>query len=59
MQSRFQKQGKPDTNLLEEYIFGKSGPAEKKADRLARSVKARQRRKDVREIKEKRSKKED
>lgn len=57
MESRFPKMGKPDRNLLEEYVFGKDD-SEKKADRLARSLKARQRRNDVREIEDKRSKKE-
>lgn len=52
-----ERKGKPDKNLLEEYIFS-AEDSEKKADRLARSVKARQRREELRQIKDKRDKKE-
>ena len=50
----FQKLGKPDTNLLEEYVFDKP-KTDKRADRIARSQKARQHRAEVKAIRQRRA----
>lgn len=47
--STFPILGKPDVNLLEEYVFGKP-KAEKRAERLVRSQKARERRSEIKQI---------
>lgn len=53
----FPRLGKPDQNLLEQF-FEPSCPAkaEKKADRMARSQKARKHRDDLKEIEQHRNK---
>lgn len=51
----FPKLGKPDTNLLEQYVFSRPD-ATKRAERLAESQKARNRRAKVRELKQQKKK---
>lgn len=46
----FPKLGKPDTNLLEQYVFSRPN-AGKRAERLAESQKARKRRDEIKQLK--------
>lgn len=46
----FPKLGKPDTNLLEQYVFSRPNSG-KRAERLAESQKARKRRAEIKQLK--------